>query len=97
MTSEGGATVASEYVDRPGSTDLATAIVCAVADAEGVPPESLDDSPVYDRVDAEHLEKALFHDRAGNPRDRMAAFRYRGYRVRIRGDGHVRVVDPVEA
>ena len=96
MTPDDSDTVASGYVDRSRDPDLATTIATAVTDTEAVSPESPEEQ-VYDRIDPEHLGKALFHDRAGAPRDRMAAFRYRGYRVRVRGDGHVRVVDPAES
>jgi len=85
-------TVASTYFDRSRGTDLATTIAYAVAEAEGVSPESLE-PPLYDSVDPEGLERALFHARSDAARARTAAFPYHGYRVRVRGDGHVRVVD----
>jgi hypothetical protein len=86
-------TVASTYFDASTGTDLATTIVYAVAEAEDVPPEALGGPPLYDQVDPDGLERALFHERAESARDRTATFPYRGYRVRVRGDGRVAVVE----
>jgi hypothetical protein len=89
--------VAGAYFDPARGPGLGTTIVRAVAEADGVAPEALGGPPLYDRIDAEHLEKALFNSRASGSRGVTVAFSYRGYRVQVHGDGYVRVVDAAEA
>jgi methyl coenzyme M reductase gamma subunit len=87
--------VAGTYFDRARGPDLGTTIVRVVAEAEGVPPDALDGPPLYDRIDADHLEKALFDPRTDGPRQVTVVFSYHGHRIRVRGDGHVCVLDTV--
>jgi hypothetical protein len=61
-----------------------------------VPPESLADPPLYEHVDAEHLEKAMFGPGGGGSRETTVRFPYRGHHVHVRGDGYVYVTDPAE-
>ncbi len=90
----GSEVVAATYFDRTRGADLGTTIVRVVAEAKGVPPESLDGPPLYHRVDPHFLEKAIFAPRTGGSRRTVAGFSYHGYRVRVRGDGYVCAVDP---
>ena len=92
--SDGPTVAASAYFDRVRGVDLATTITRAVAEADGVAAESLDGPPLYHRVDADHLEKAMFDPRTDESGQTTATFFFRGYRVRVRGDGHVCVLDP---
>ena len=89
--------VAGAYFDPARGPDLGTTIVRAVAEADGVPPETLDEPPLYHRIDAEHLERAMFNPRTDGSRSATVSFSYRGYRVQVHGDGYVRVVDAAEA
>jgi hypothetical protein len=84
---------ASAYFDRERGSDLASTITGVVAGAEGIPPESLEGPPLYDRIDAEHLEKALFTSGTDGSRETAVSFSYHGYRVHVRGDGYVYAVD----
>jgi hypothetical protein len=84
---------ASAYVDQGWDSDLGTTIAQVVAEAEGVPPESLEGPPLYDRVHTGYLERALFASGTDESRETMVFFRYRGYRVCVRGDGYVYAVD----
>jgi hypothetical protein len=81
------------YFDRKRGADLGTTIVQVVAEAEGAPPESLDGPPLHDRIDAEHLEKAMFGPGTNASRETRVGFSYRGHRVHVRGDGYVYVAD----
>jgi hypothetical protein len=85
---------AGAYFERSRGADLGTTIIRVVATAEGVSPESLADPPLYEHIDAEHLEKAMFGPGADDSRGTTVAFSYRGHRVRVRGDGYVYVADP---
>lgn len=93
-TDEASEVVASAYFDPTRGAGLGTTIVRVVAEAKGVPPESLDGPPLYHRVDPHFLEKALFTPRSDGSRRTVAGFSYHGYRVRVRGDGYVCAVDP---
>lgn len=84
---------AGAYFDRERGSDLGSTITGVVAGAEGISPESLEGPPLYDRIDAEHLEKALFTPGTDGSRETAVSFSYHGYRVHVRGDGYVYAVD----
>jgi hypothetical protein len=73
--------------------ELATAIVRTVAAAEDVSAGDVSIPPLYDCVDVEALDRALFGtpDTAGGA-DR-ATFRCGTYRVAVAADGWIRVYD----
>lgn len=78
--------------DPTEDDDLATAVVYAVAEAEGIGPGDVKSPPLYDVVDAAALEEAIFGSgSASASRDdvRSTEFLYRGHRVVVRGDGWV--------
>lgn len=85
--------LAGAYFEGSRGADLGTTIVRVVAEAEGVPPESVDHPPLYDRIDVEHLRKAMFGPETGGDRETTVTFPYRGHRVHVRGDGYVCVAD----
>jgi hypothetical protein len=79
--------------DPTGSRDLTTVIVGAIADAEGVSLTEVRSPPLYDVVDVEAIERALF-GRSEASRDDSASvveFRYSGYEIRIESTGWVTV------
>ncbi|WP_435063974.1 HalOD1 output domain-containing protein [Halobaculum sp. EA56] len=81
--------------DRDGG--LATAIVFAIADAEGVPPTEVKSPPLYETVDVAGIENTFF-DRGTDGRSRHGTgaveFRYAEYLVRVRSDGWIQVHEP---
>ncbi|WP_199174688.1 HalOD1 output domain-containing protein [Halegenticoccus soli] len=75
--------------------DLSSAVVFAVAAARGVDPVESGFSALYDRVDADALEVALFgpsSDGPGSVRGEIA-FEYGGATVAVRSDGRIRIYD----
>jgi hypothetical protein len=76
--------------DRDGG--LTTAIVFAIADAEGVSPDDLHSPPLYEVVDVAGIERALF----GSNSDGSIEFRYTEYLVKIGSDQWVQVYEPTE-
>ena len=76
--------------DRDGG--LTTAIVFAIADAEGVSPDNLHSPPLYDVVDVAGIERALF----GSNSDGSIEFRYTKYLVKIGSDWWIQVYESTE-
>lgn len=86
--------VAQRHYEPDGDEELATVIVFAVAEAEGVDPVDLNVPPLYECVDAAAIEDAFFgSDVFGASRRGTGTveFTYVDYLVRIRSDGWVQV------
>ena len=67
-------------------------IVDLVADLEGVDPSELS-PPLYSAIDPEALD-ALFGPSAdGLATEGGVQFQYRGYEIRVRGDGEVAILN----
>ncbi|MFB6139708.1 MAG: HalOD1 output domain-containing protein [Halosimplex sp.] len=91
---------AQRHYDPGGADELTTAIVFAVADAEGVDPSDLDVPPLYECVDAPALEDTFFGpETARGPRQGSGtvSFRYADYLVNVRSDGWIRVFETPDA
>lgn len=72
--------------------DLATTVIFAVADAEGVDPPEIKTPPLYDYVDTAAVEDALFgpaHQRQNHKGTESLMFSYRGHDITVRSDGWV--------
>ena len=81
--------------DRDG--ELTTAVIYAVAEAEGVPPSEVKSPPLYGSVDVPAIEDAFFGpDAAGTSRQGVGRieFQYTGYLVKVRSDGWIVVYEP---
>lgn len=79
---------------------LTTAIVFALAEADGVSPVDLKSPPLYDVVDVAGIENALFGSRANrDPREGTGTikFRYREYLVEVRSDRWIQIYEPIES
>lgn len=92
----GRTNVAQRRFDPGGHRELTSAIVFAVADAEGVDPAEMGAPPLYESVDACSLDDVLFGARDSTPTDGRVEFEYRGYLVTVREDGWIRVFDGSE-
>ncbi|WP_224333604.1 HalOD1 output domain-containing protein [Haloprofundus halobius] len=93
-SSTDGAPGTSEAWYRPGdSFDLSVTVVDAVAEAAGTDPLENDFSPLYDTVDVDALESALFDPDSNRSRSVRGEliFDYEGFEVAIRTDGRVSV------
>ena len=91
---------AQDVYEPDGNRDLTTTIISAIAAAEGVPIQDVTAPPLYDIVDGEALEQALFGaTRLGVYREwtGSVAFYYVQYKVRVESDGWVTVFEPDEA
>lgn len=73
----------------------ATAIVEAIADAEGVAMTGLD--PVYDSVNGDTINKLLTTDTDSTPGEIVVQLPIAGWLVFVRSDGEVRVCDPEQS
>lgn len=95
-TDESWLQVAQTYYEPAGDRELTTAIVTAIADAEGVDPMKLGPPLLYDVVDVPAIEQSFFGSRTGN-RTRNATgatqFRYGRYLVKVRSDGWIEVFE----
>ena len=91
----GGWTFATQrHYDSEEPLTLTNVIIEAIADAEGVPFVEIKEPPLYEVVDAEALEEALFN-RPTASRESMgssAEFHYNGYKVKVEADGWVTVL-----
>jgi hypothetical protein len=83
--------VGQRQFDPATEGELTSAIVCAVAEAEGVDPVEIGSPPLYESVDVCSLDDVLFGSRGSAPAEGRVAFEYHGYLVAVRADGWVRV------
>ncbi|SDF19253.1 hypothetical protein SAMN04488067_102278 [Halorubrum xinjiangense] len=89
--------VAQRLHDPEGDGELVTAVVFAVADAEGVDPTELE-LRLNHTVDMEGIDHAFFGpgttEGARNGTESVE-FRYLRYLVSVRSDGWIRVYEPL--
>ncbi|MFD1687176.1 HalOD1 output domain-containing protein [Halobellus litoreus] len=92
--------VAQRHYEPNGQVELTTAIIYAIAEAEGVSPSELKSPPLYESVDVPAIEDAFFGpDVAGDSRQGVGTveFQYTDYLVKVQSDGWIRVYEPTEA
>ncbi|WP_224335647.1 HalOD1 output domain-containing protein [Haloprofundus halobius] len=90
---EGWTFVTQAHYDPTEARDLTTVIITAIADAEDVPIVDIRDPPLYEVVDVEAIENALFSPPEAN-RDNThstVGFRFNEYEVSVETDGWVTV------
>ncbi|KZX49592.1 hypothetical protein AV929_20655 [Haloarcula sp. K1] len=95
-----GTQVAQRHYEPNGQGELTTAIIYAIAEADGVSPREVKSPPLYDSVDVPAIEKAFFRPNVGaGSRQGVGTveFQYTDYLVKVQSDGWVRVYDPTEA
>lgn len=82
-----------DSVDGTDRKPPSRAVLEAVADAEGVPPEELRPptcDPLHTAIDPEALDALFAEQVSGTPRmSGTVSFHYCGYRVTVTGDGTV--------
>ncbi|WP_254271600.1 HalOD1 output domain-containing protein [Haloarcula marina] len=91
--------VAQHHYEPDGRGELTTAIVYAIAEAEGVSPSEVKSPPLYDTVDVPAIENAFFGPTVvGESRQSVGSveFQYTEYLVKVRSDGWVQVYEPTE-
>lgn len=85
--------------DADSGNELTSAVIMAIAEAEGVQPREIKTPPLYEVVDVAALENAFFGspniDGSGDGH-LSVEFMYRGHRVLVRSDGWVQVYEPAE-
>lgn len=84
------ASLAATGMERGQSTSLT--VVERIAEQEGVSPENLQ-PPLHHAVDTEALD-SLFRSSTPDVASLAVEFPYRGYTVRVEGDGDVSILDP---
>lgn len=92
--------VAQRHYEHSGQGDLTTAIIFAIAEAEGVSPSEVKSPPLYEIVDVPAIEDAFFGpDVAGDSRQGVGTveFQYTDYLVKVQSDGWIRVYEPTES
>lgn len=92
--SEPQSQVAQRHFDPASGEELTSAIVFAVAEAEGVDPTAVSGPPLYEAVDVCALNDLLFGSSGSAPANGSVEFAYRDYLVRVRDDGWIRVFAP---
>ena len=92
-TDGGWAFVTQAHYDPHESRDLATVIVSAIAEAEGVPIVEVKNPTLYEIVDIAGIDDALFGrpEANRNGTESSVEFRYNGYKVGVEADGWVTV------
>ena len=88
--------LAQRHFDPTDNGELTTAIVYAIAEAEGIHPLDLKSPPLYDVIDAPALEATFFGPKAaGRHRHGVGTveFQYLEYLVTVRSDGWIRVYE----
>jgi hypothetical protein len=91
--------LAQRHYEPDDQGELTTAIVFAIAEAQGVAPTEVQSPPLYDFIDVPAIENAFFGpDVAGVSRRGVGTveFRYTDYLVKVQSDGWVRVFEPGE-
>lgn len=92
--------VAQRHYEPNGQGELTTAIIYAIAGADGVSPSEVKSPPLYDSVDVPAIESAFFGpDVSGDSRqgDGTVEFQYTDYLVKVRSDGWIQVYESTEA
>ncbi len=92
--------VAQRHYEPNGQGELTTAIVYAIAEAEGVSPSEVKSPPLYESVDVPAIEDAFFGpDVTAGSRQGVGTveFQYTDYLVKVRSDGWIQVYEPTEA
>ncbi|ELY55414.1 hypothetical protein C491_16912 [Natronococcus amylolyticus DSM 10524] len=88
--------VTQRHYDPARDGELTTAIVFAVAEAEGVSPSEVTSPPLYDSVDVAAIEDAFFGSESESEPRRGAGvveFRYVDYLLKVRSDGWILVCE----
>lgn len=92
--------VGQRHYEPDGRRELTTAIVYAIAEAEGVSPSEIKSPLLYEIVDVPAIEDAFFGSGvAGESRQGVGTveFQYTDYLVKIRSDGWIQVYEPTGA
>jgi hypothetical protein len=90
--------VAQRHYDPTEPIELTTAIVFTVADAMDVDPRAVSTQPLYECVDVEAVETALFSTEPVSSRCEPDAieFGYVAFRIRVQRDGWILVFEPAD-
>jgi len=91
--------VAQRQYDSDGNGELTTAIIEAIAAAEGVSPREIQSPPLYESVDLPAIEDAFFGPEISDGSRQGAGtveFQYTDYLVNVQSDGWIRVYEPTE-
>ena len=90
--------VAQRHYDPTASVELTTAIVFTVADAMSVDPRAVSTQPLYECVDVEAVETALFTAEPVSSRCEPDAieFGYTAFWIRVQRDGWILVFESAD-
>jgi len=91
--------VAQCHYEPDGRRELTTAIIYAIAEAEGVSPSEVKSPPLYESVDVPAIENTFFGpDISDESRQGVGTveFRHADYLVKVRSDGWIQVYEPSE-
>ena len=91
--------VAQRHYEPDGNGELTTAIIYAIAEAEGVSPSEMTSPPLYESVDVPAIEDAFFGLDISHESQQgvgTVEFRYTDYLVTVRSDGWIQVYEPTE-
>jgi len=91
--------VVQRHYEPDGHGDLTTAIVYAIAAAEGVSPSEIKSPPLYECLDVPAIENAFFGSGVSEGSRQgtgTVEFHYTDYLVQIRSDGWIQVYEPSE-
>ena len=92
--------VVQRHYEPDGQGELTTAIIYAIAEAEGVSPSEVKSPPLYESVDVPATENVFFEpdgDRESRQGTGTVKFQYTDYLVKIRSDGWIQVYEPSES
>ncbi|WP_224448646.1 HalOD1 output domain-containing protein [Haloprofundus salilacus] len=86
------------HYDPDEQRDLTTVIIGAIAEVEEVKIVDIKEPPLYEVVDTESVEGALFGrpEATRNGTQSKTEFRYRNHKVSVDADGWITVFSPVE-
>jgi hypothetical protein len=91
--------VAQRHYDPDENVELTTAIVFAIAEAEGVSPTEVKSPSLYESVDVAAIEDTFFGPDFGEvPQQGTGTieFHYRQYLVKVKSDGWIQVCESNE-
>jgi len=88
--------VVQTHFDPEGGMELTTAIITAIAEAQGIDPIEVRSPTLYEVVDVPAIERSFFGSSTSTPTRNATGttqFQYEQYLVKVRSDGWIQVYE----
>jgi len=91
--------VVQRHYDPAQDGELTTAIIFAIADAEGSSPDEIKSPPLYEVINVPAIERSLLGSGTRDESRQSTGtleFRYTDYLIKVRSDGWIQVYETIE-